>query len=109
MNKEKNSEIVEEAFKNAFLEKDETFDSFPENWTSNLILKIKKDSIMPYEIEFEQTGKRMLIFSSIAAGIAAAIVIVSTMTFSIQSRTDFTQDISSLYNDNYTELPFLEQ
>ena len=98
MKKEKQIDLVEEAMKNAYSGEVE-IPEISSTWQSE-IMNLITSECTPEDAEAETVEKEFLYFSGIAAGIAAALIIVSSIiTYSTQSDT-FENDINNLYSDN---------
>jgi len=97
MNREKQTTLIEEAMKRAYL-KDSEIPEISQSWKHSIMDHIKADS-SPEDLELKIIEKKFLYFSWIAAGIAAALIIISTMTFALQ-QDNFETDMHELYADN---------
>lgn len=103
MRKEKQVNLVEDAMRRAYKAQDSS--SLSDEWKSSLMAIVQEDEKV-FEIE-KQIEKRFLYFSWIAAGIAAALIIVSGMLYSFQSY-DIENDIQELYSDDTLETITME-
>jgi hypothetical protein len=90
-------DLIEQAMKNAYL-KEAELPEMSAAWKSSIMERINED-FSPEDTETEIIEKKFLYFSWVAAGVAAALVIISTITFSLQ-QNNFEDDIHELYADN---------
>ena len=105
MNNEKQIDLVEEALKRAYSENDGV--NLPEaEWKSTLMLAVKEE----YRSEVAETEileNSFLHYSWVAAAVAAALILVSGIMFSMRS-DNIEEDLQELYTDNTLETITME-
>ena len=100
MNKDKQIDLIEKAMQNAYGD-EPGLREVSADWKSSLMASIKKE----YSFEAatsENLENKFLRFSWVAAGIAATLIIVAGVLYSIQNN-DIESDIQELYADNSME------
>ena len=99
---DKQTDIIEEVMKRAYLETPHSV-LLPDEWQDSL-MAIVNESCAPDDFEVERVEKTLIAVSWIAAGIAAALIIMSGIFYSVQS-DNFENDIQALYADNLSDIP----
>ncbi len=97
MNRNRQIDFIEEAMKNAY-SGEEDLPVVSESWQSTLMDHITTEC-SPEDAEAETIEKEFLYFSWIAAGIAAALIIISSITYATQPDA-LDDDLNELYSDN---------
>ena len=99
---DKKIDIIEEVMKRAYLETPHS-SSLSDEWQDSL-MNMVKESCSPDDFEMEKVEKTLIAVSWIAAGIAAALIVMSGVFYSVQS-DNFENDIQALYADHLSDIP----
>jgi len=92
-------DIIEEVLQRAYSQQSESELPTPSSAWKTAIMEQVREYSSPEDVEVEIIEKKFLYLSWIAAGIAAALIIISTMTFALQ-QDNLESDINELYADN---------
>ena len=97
MKNDKQIDLIEQAFKNAYQEKQPQ--EIPAVWQSAVMAAVRRE-VQAESREIERTEKTLLHISWIAAGIAAILVLVFGLFFSSSGDGSVENDLQKLYVDN---------
>ncbi len=97
MDRDRQIDLIEGAMRNAYSEEIAS-PEFSDTWQSTLMNHIAGEC-SPEDAEITTMEKEFLYFSWIAAGIAAALIIISSITNVVKQDT-LENDINELYSDN---------
>lgn len=97
MDNNKQIDLIEQAMKNAYQEKQPQ--EIPAIWQGAVIAAVKREAQAESK-EIERTEKTLLHISWIAAGIAAILVLVFGLFFSQSNDGSVENDLQKLYVDN---------
>lgn len=99
MNNDKQTAIIEEAFKNAYQER--SLPEIPEGW-QGMVMSAVRQEVIAEDAVIARTENLIFRLSWLAAGIAAILIIMFSIFFNTAKDTDsLEEDLNNLYVDRY--------
>lgn len=105
MNNEKQIDMVEEALRRAYSDR-EIVSTPSAEWKSTLMFAVKEE-YESEEVEVEILENSFLYYSCLVAAVAAVLILVSGIVFAMQP-DNIEEDLEQLYSDNTLETLSME-